>query len=191
MRFVVCEKRYVRSVPRMASKIETVIRPKINTSSVLMPRWTSTLSMITWKKSGVTRAKICRKNEATSTSDNSSRYLWIAPRNHVRSKRRLRSVSCARRVIRTRRSSQTASKSACVMKRGLGELLPVRPQRTCFEAHILGTAQHLSHANTHAAKAVPDLLAVGTDALEAQQHHQGGQAGIDRVLLIGLYRHVA
>ena len=36
----------------------------ISTSSVVRPRWTSTLSITTWKNSGETSAKSCRKNEA-------------------------------------------------------------------------------------------------------------------------------
>ena len=43
-------------------------RPMTSTSSVLMLRCTSTLSMTTWKNSGETSAKSWRKNEATSTS---------------------------------------------------------------------------------------------------------------------------
>ena len=103
--------------PSTASKIEIVTSPSTSTSRVLRPRWTSTLSMTTWKKSGVTSAKSCRKNEATSTSLSRPRYLWMAPRNQVMSKRRVRSVSGARRVISTRRPSQTA------LELGLGHQL--------------------------------------------------------------------
>ena len=49
--------------------------PTTSTSSVVRPRCTSTLSITTWKNSGVTSAKSCRKNETTSTSPNSVRYL--------------------------------------------------------------------------------------------------------------------
>ena len=64
MRFVVCEKRYVRRMPRIVSKIEMVTSPMTSTSSVLKVRLTSTLSMTTWKNSGETSAKSWRKNEA-------------------------------------------------------------------------------------------------------------------------------
>ncbi len=43
-------------------------RPSASTSSVERPRWTKTLSMITWKNSGVSRPKTCRKNEPIRTS---------------------------------------------------------------------------------------------------------------------------
>ena len=62
-------------------KSTTATRPITSTSSVVRPRCTSTLSMTTWKNSGETRAKTCRKNDATSTSPRRRRYLWIAPRN--------------------------------------------------------------------------------------------------------------
>ena len=83
-----------------------------------MLRCTSTLSMTTWKNSGETSANSCRKNEATSTSPSRRRYLWIAPRNQVMSKRRdeigraRRAGSSARagrpRPPRTRRASSAA-----------------------------------------------------------------------------------
>ena len=90
----------------------------ISTSSVLRPRCTRTLSITTWKNSGETKANICRKNEATSTSPSKCRYLWIAPMNQVMSKRRVISDSPARRVIRINSPSQSASSSACVIRTG-------------------------------------------------------------------------
>ena len=66
--------------------------------------------MTTWKNNGETRANSCRKNDATSTSPRRCRYLWIAPRNQVMSKRRVMSDNPARRVIRISRPSQTAVK---------------------------------------------------------------------------------
>ena len=57
-----------------------------------MLRCTSTLSITTWKNSGETSAKSCRKNEATSTSPSSGGTCGSAPRNQVMSKRRDRSV---------------------------------------------------------------------------------------------------
>ena len=74
----------------------------------LSERCTSTLSITTWKNSGETSAKICRKNDATSTSPSRRRYLWIAPRNQVMSKRRVMSDNPARRVIRINPPSQIA-----------------------------------------------------------------------------------
>src|ERR1700722_4174899 len=74
--------------------------------------------MITWKNSGETRANNWRKKEATSTSVRTLRYLWMAPRNQVTSKRRVRSTRPARRVIRTRSPVQPASSSACVITAG-------------------------------------------------------------------------
>ena len=75
-------------------------------------RLASTLSMTTWKNSGETSAKSWRKNEATRTSPSRWRYLWMAPRNQLMSKRRERSTSPARRAINMRRPSQIASNSA-------------------------------------------------------------------------------
>src|SRR5262249_47389798 len=49
---------------------ETVRKPMISTSRVVKPRWVSTLSVTTWKNSGVTSANNCRKKEATITSPN-------------------------------------------------------------------------------------------------------------------------
>ncbi|MGY4295846.1 hypothetical protein ACVWXN_003941 [Bradyrhizobium sp. i1.4.4] len=83
-----------------------------STSSVDSERWTSTLSITTWKNSGETSAKNCRKNEAASTSPNSRRYLPIAPMNQVISKWRPRSESPARRAIRISPPSQIAHSSS-------------------------------------------------------------------------------
>ena len=51
---------------------------------------------------------------------------------------------------------------------------------------LLGAAQHLGDADAAAAEAVADLLRIGPDALEAQQHHQGAEPGIERVASVGL-----
>ena len=74
--------------------------------------------MTTWKKSGETSAKTCRKNEATSTSPSSPRYLAMAPTNQLMSKRRVRLESALRRAIRTIRPSHTSSSSDRVMTLG-------------------------------------------------------------------------
>ena len=74
--------------------------------------------MTTWKKSGETSAKTCRKKEATSTSPSSQRYLAMAPANQLMSKRRVRLESALRRAISTIRPSHTSSSSACVITRG-------------------------------------------------------------------------
>ena len=58
-------------MPRTVSNTEIATRPITSTSSVLMLRCTSTLSITTWKNSGETSAKSCRKNDATSTSPSS------------------------------------------------------------------------------------------------------------------------
>ena len=89
-------------MPSTVSNIEIATRPITSTSSVLSERCTSTLSMTTWKNSGETSANSCRKNDASSTSPSRCRYLWIAPRNQVMSKRRPMSDNPARRVIRIR-----------------------------------------------------------------------------------------
>ena len=107
-------------MPRTVSKIEMATRPTTSTSRVLKDRWTSTLSMTTWKNSGETRANSCRKNDATNTSLRRCRYLWIAARNHVMSNRRARSDIGARRVIRISRPSQTTLSSARDIKAGRG-----------------------------------------------------------------------
>ena len=59
----------------MTSNSEIAASPITSTWSVLRLRCTRTLSITTWKNSGVTSAKICRKNEATRTSVRSLRYL--------------------------------------------------------------------------------------------------------------------
>ena len=78
--------------------------------------------MTTWNTSGETRANICRKNEATSTSVSWPRYLWIALRNQVMSKRRARSRSPVRLVINTSWPFQTASNSALLIRVGRASL---------------------------------------------------------------------
>ena len=95
-----------------------VISPRTRTSRVLSDRCTNTLSITTWKNSGEARPMSCRKNEPTSTSPRRWRYLWIAPRNQVTSKRRVMSANPARRVIRISPPSQTATNSSRVNKAG-------------------------------------------------------------------------
>ena len=102
----------------MVSKTEIASRPTTSTSSVLNERCTSTLSMTTWKNSGETSANSCRKKDAISTSPRRCRYLWIAPRNHVMSNRRVSSDNPARRVIRISPPSHTSRSSARVIKAG-------------------------------------------------------------------------
>ena len=127
------------------------------------------------------------------------------------SNRRARSVRPARRVIRTRRPSQTASNSARVISAGRGcqrrlhqdlvlaglaehqeaavaqdgngrqrRAAPAasqsRPVRARLEPELLGAAQHLGHADRVRSQPMADLLGIGRDALEAQQHHEGGEA---------------
>ncbi|MNR07576.1 hypothetical protein D3C85_1237010 [compost metagenome] len=55
------------------------------TSRVLSPRCTSTLSITTWKNSGVSSAKICNTKDTSSTSPSSLRYLTMAGMNQVKS----------------------------------------------------------------------------------------------------------
>ena len=99
-------------IPRPVSKIAMAARPMTRTSSVLILRCTSTLSITTWKNSGEIRANSWRKSEASKTSPSSLWYLRIAPRNQVMSKRRERSINPARCVMRTRRPSQINSHSS-------------------------------------------------------------------------------
>ena len=56
-----------------------------STSSVVRPRCTSTLSITTWKNSGLTSANSCRNSETTSTSPNSRRYLTRLGMNQLKS----------------------------------------------------------------------------------------------------------
>ncbi len=69
--------------------------------------------------------------------------------------------------------------SGCTAQPCPGRLASLR-----FEPELLCAAEHLGNADRRAAKAVPDLLGIGTDAVKAQQAHQGGEALID-------YRHLA
>ena len=117
-RLVVWASTYVRSPPRMTSNTVTPARPMTSTSRVVSPRWISTLSMTTWKNSGVASAKSCRKNETTSTSANSRRYFTTAGMNHVRSNRRSSPPSPARRVTSTSRPVHNAPSSSMSSRRG-------------------------------------------------------------------------
>ena len=56
-----------------------------STSSVVRPRCTSTLSITTWKNSGLTSANSCRNSETSSTSPSSRRYLTRLGMNQVKS----------------------------------------------------------------------------------------------------------
>ncbi len=82
------------------------------TSSVDRPRCTSTLSITTWKNSGVARAKICKANDTSSTSPSSRRYLTIAGMNQVKSKRASSPASDAREVNRINSPFQRLENSA-------------------------------------------------------------------------------
>src|SRR5215468_10598652 len=123
--------------------------------------------MTTWKNSGEIKANSCRKNDVTSTSLSRCRYLWIAPRNQVMSKRRVISDNPARRVIRISPPSQTARSSPRVIKAGrvlsglgehqepaiaencnsgqgrVGKPRPLGPVGTYLEPEILGAAEYL------------------------------------------------
>ncbi|MNJ63079.1 hypothetical protein D3C77_589520 [compost metagenome] len=82
------------------------------TSRVVKPRCTSTLSMTTWKNSGVSKAKICSTKETSSTSPNSLRYLTIAGMNQVKSKRESSPAIEASERISSRSPVQRASSSS-------------------------------------------------------------------------------
>jgi hypothetical protein len=105
-------------MPSTVSNSEIATSPITSMSSVVTERCTSTLSITTWKNSGEMRAKICRKNEASRTSLSRRLYFLTAPRNQVMSKRRARSDSPARRVIKIKPPSQTLSNSSRVINAG-------------------------------------------------------------------------
>jgi hypothetical protein len=109
------------SVPRAAtSKTTTTSRPPAMTSSVVRPRCTSTLSITTWKNSGVTSAKSCRTKETSSTSPSNLRYLTTAGMNQLKSNRASSPASDAREVNRIRSPLQRAAKSAVLRTCGRG-----------------------------------------------------------------------
>ena len=58
-------------------------------------------------------------------------------------------------------------------QRRAGKPLPGGQPRSRLEPKLLGAAQHLRNANCPAAKAMPDLLGIGADTVETQQHHAG------------------
>ena len=62
---------------------------------------------------------------------------------------------------------------------------PSRPVHARFEAEFLGTAQHFRHADCRA-EAVADLFRIGADAMEPQQHDQGGEPRLARRLIFAL-----
>ncbi len=74
--------------------------------------WTSTLSITTWKNSGVTRAKSCRKSEATSASPSRDRKRTIDGMNQVRSKGRAAPTVRSRVVKRISSPVQRSSNAA-------------------------------------------------------------------------------
>ena len=163
--------------------------------------------MTTWKNSGETRANSCRKNDATSTSPRRCRYLWIAPRNQVMSKRRvmLRQAGAPghqdqpavpdREELgprhqggpgRLRRLDQDLvlgglgehHEAAVAQRRDggqgrVGKPRPVGPAGARLEPEILGAPEHLRCADLVRSQPMPDLSAIGRDALEMQQRHEG------------------
>ncbi len=87
------------------------------TSSVVMPLCTNTLSITTWKNSGVTSAKSCRTKDTSNTSPSSLRYLTTAGMNQVKSNFASSPASEAREANRIspplQRASNSASASTC------------------------------------------------------------------------------
>lgn len=81
--------------PRTTSNRPTPASAITITSSVVRARCVSTLSMTTWKISGVMSAKIWMKSEASSTSPISPRYLRSADQNQPMPKARGTSASRA------------------------------------------------------------------------------------------------
>jgi hypothetical protein len=112
MRLVVWAKTWLRMPESATSNSMTTSRPTAITSSVVMPRWTSTLSITTWKNNGVTKAKSCRTKETSSTSPSSLRYLTTAGMNQVKSNFARSPASEAREVSRISSPLQRVSKSA-------------------------------------------------------------------------------
>ena len=50
--------------------------------------------------------------------------------------------------------------------------LPGGQPRSRLEPKLLGAAQHLRNANCPATEAMADLLGIGANTVETQQHHQ-------------------
>jgi len=73
-----------------------------------------------------------------------------------------------------------------VVERGNGgqgrgrEPLPSRAVGLDFQTHFLGAADHVRDADSVFAQPVAQLLRVGADAMEPQQHDQGGKPRIHR-----------
>lgn len=94
------------------SKSTTTTRPMTSTSRVVRPRCTSTLSITTWKKSGETSAKSCRKSEMSITSPSSWRCLTRLGMNQLKSNRASSPASEARLVTSSSSPDHCSAKTA-------------------------------------------------------------------------------
>ncbi|MCY1559491.1 hypothetical protein D9M68_965370 [compost metagenome] len=83
-----------------------------STSSVVMPRCTSTLSITTWKNSGLTSAKSWRMKEMKSTSPSSLRCLTRLGMNQEKSNLASSPARLARLVMRISSPVQCAAKTS-------------------------------------------------------------------------------
>ena len=84
--------------------------PMTSTSSVVSPRCTSTLSITTWKNSGLTSANSCRNSEIVSTSPSSRRCLTMLGMNQEKSNLASSPARLARLVIRISSPVHSAAK---------------------------------------------------------------------------------
>ena len=71
----------------------------------------------------------------------------------------------------------------------LGEPRPVGPARARLEPELLGAAEHFRCADSGRSKPMPDLFAIGGNALEAQQRHEGFEPRISRRGAVGFGAH--
>ena len=63
-------------------------------------------------------------------------------------------------------------------KRRVGEAFPIRREAARLQAQFLGAAQHLGHADGAAGETVAELIEIGADALEAQQHDERAETAV-------------
>ena len=83
-----------------------------STSSVVTPLCTSTLSITTWKNSGLTMPKICSTKEISSTSPSSLRYFTRAGTNQQKSNLASSPARLARLLIKTSCPVQCSAKAS-------------------------------------------------------------------------------
>ena len=101
-----------------ASNTIAQIRPMAMTCSVCIAWLTSTLSITTWKNSGVTRPMSCSTSEISRISASSRRYLTTAGMNQVKSNFAIRPAKLALLVNRISSPVQVRSSSSSAMTVG-------------------------------------------------------------------------